>query len=145
MLRAGAVVASVACVALLGLAGWSYFTEHRPPPPPGLEVDAVVELGDVVIHKPFPVVTRARNTSHWPARILNVGSGCGPRCCYRPLQEGPIEVPPGGKAEYRWEATIVGAGPFEAQVPMFLDDGGLRNVTILLRGNGVKGGSNEPD
>ncbi|MBY0233194.1 MAG: hypothetical protein K2W96_28255 [Gemmataceae bacterium] len=144
MSRCFAPLAIAAGLASIGLAGWMLWPAPAPAPG-GLEaVDAVADLGELPIERAFTVTTRLRNTSRRPARILHLGSGCVPGCCFRPLDDAPVEVPPGGTASYSWEIALPEAGPFESQVPLFVDDGGLRTIMLTVRGKGVGGPTDAP-
>lgn len=46
-------------------------------------------------------------------------------------------IPAGGTVEYPCELTVKGPGPFEAEIVLFLEDNGIREVTLTVRGVGV--------
>ena len=46
-------------------------------------------------------------------------------------------VPAGESIEYPCELTVNDAGEFEAEIVLYLEDNGIREVTLTVRGVGV--------
>jgi len=56
-----------------------------------------------------------------------------------------IIVPPGGTAVCPVEVKVYDPKPFEAWMPLHLEDNGIRTVTIKVKGVGVDRGGSEND
>lgn len=115
-------------------------------PPPALEVENTEQdLGEVPIQQDNVVRTSIVNSSDAPARVLCVAQACGSNCCFRPLNDEPIVVPPGDTVVFEWGISVPGPGPFEASAPLYVDDNGLRTILLKVRGSGVpRGKRHEP-
>lgn len=48
-----------------------------------------------------------------------------------------LTVEPGTTFEYTCELSVKKPGPFEAPMTLFLEDNGIREVTLTVRGVGV--------
>lgn len=48
-----------------------------------------------------------------------------------------MPVPAGGTAEYPCELTVKQPGPFAADITLFLEDNGIRAVTVSVKGVAV--------
>jgi hypothetical protein len=57
----------------------------------------------------------------------------------------PIVVPPGGTATCSVQFTVHGAGPFEDCFKLFLQDKGIRTVTVTVKGIGIAPGGSKHD
>jgi hypothetical protein len=78
------------------------------------------------------------------ARIIHVGTGCKINCCYKPKEIDPVEIAPGQSLDYPY-IIMFGPGPFEATVPVFVDDGGLRTLSLEIRGTGIEVAPHAPN
>jgi hypothetical protein len=102
---------------------------------PRLEIEnPVIELGELKSHETVTFDVRITNRSALPGRVLNVSRSCDLGGCFDSTIDGPVEVAPGGSVTYPVRFAPSGSGPFEAQVRMFLDDGGMRQVKVTVRG-----------
>ncbi len=57
-----------------------------------------------------------------------------------------MTIPAGQTVEYPCELTVHKPGPFESEMVLFLEDNGIREVTLTVRGVGVapEGKTNDP-
>lgn len=109
---------------------------------PCLQVEnPVVDLGPIAVGI-HPVATVLVASPYRSGRVLSLTSGCAEKCCFRPRDENPVLVPAGERVAYPWELNVMGTGAFEAHIALFLDDGGLRQVTLTVRGVGIDAGNN---
>ena len=58
------------------------------------------------------------------------------RGCFGPKQVQGIEIPAQGAIEFPCELSIGRAGPFEAKATVYVDDGGVRDLVLTVRGVG---------
>jgi hypothetical protein len=140
------VVVGVGLMAWAGHALWRDAGAQENEPTGGLHIEeADIDLGEVPIRQDYSVTTRVHNPSHRPARILNVAQGCAEGFCFRSIDgPEPVLVSAGSTVEYSWLLSVPDVGPFEGQVPLYVDDGGLRTITLTVRGKGVAGADDVP-
>jgi hypothetical protein len=139
MLRA----ASALCVvAALGLLAWAAYSARQSPPgpEPGFVVAPTehdlgsVPLGDRVVT--FTIT----NPAAGPRRILGAAGGCWGAVCFDSKHSTQIVIPAGETFTYECELSVGQARPFEAKIDLYLEDNGLRTVTLTVRGVGVAPG-----
>jgi hypothetical protein len=56
------------------------------------------------------------------------------RACFGVKQELPMEIPAKGSAVVTFHLDIHEPGPFDYEVPLYLDDAGFREVMVKVRG-----------
>jgi hypothetical protein len=56
----------------------------------------------------------------------------------------PFDVPAGASESIEWTVGVVSPGPFKAQLHVYLDDHGLRELTLVVRGTVVPSGQEGP-
>ncbi len=61
-------------------------------------------------------------------------------CCFRAKHHSQVTILAGQTAEYPCELTVHKPGPFESEMVLFLEDNGIREVTLTVRGVGVAAG-----
>lgn len=106
--------------------------------PPSLVVDDPDrEVGGLEVGQPLAVSFRIGNSATTPRRVVGVHATCGPSGCFLPVSPEQLDIPPADEVDYRCELKITKAGPFDCRMELFLDDGGLRQVTLRVRGVGV--------
>jgi hypothetical protein len=58
--------------------------------------------------------------------------------CFGPKRQTQVDIPPGATVSYECAVSVKRAGRFEARIDVHLDDaGGLRTITLTVRGNAV--------
>jgi hypothetical protein len=126
----------------IGLGAGAYWISVKPltPPTPWLVVDEPSrDLGTVPIgiHSVRYVIT---NVGTGPCSILGVREHCGLcSCCTAKSREARI-VLPGEAVEYECRLRVTDALPFESELTLYVDDGGLRVITLSMKGTGIPAG-----
>lgn len=99
---------------------------------------AYLDFGEQPTQQEFKVPIHISNPTAAPRRIIGVSPSCGKNCCYSPEIMSHIEVPPQGEIEYTCSVYIPRPGPFVCHMKLFLDDCGLRKVTLIVKGTGIE-------
>lgn len=137
-MRTLSLIFVVSAVVGLLAAGYDYFFVPPDAPPPPFEISQTdFPLGEL---EPQILVlqTTIRNASKEPRRILGTQGLCIANCCTKPLQDAAIVVPPGGSAEVRCKVLISLPGPIAAEFKIYLEDNGIRTVTLRVTGTAVE-------
>ena len=125
-------------------AGWGAYSWVTLPHPRQTNSEAALFVTD--LHKdigmqPWPgaitVEVKIRNRDAEPHRIVGIEEVCGEAGCVRARHTEPMIVPPRGEVTYSFDIRTYKEGPFEMPVVVFLDDGGMRKVTIVVTGESV--------
>ena len=61
-------------------------------------------------------------------------------CCFSSKHSGQVTVQPSETFIYTCELSIKKPGPFEAPMTLFLEENGIREVRLTVRGVGVASG-----
>jgi hypothetical protein len=153
MIRWASRALLLAAVGLVVVAGYRWREEsrfdHRPDPSPVLGF--VVEqpdrdLGVLPVGNSVEVAYLITNTGPGPIRLIgSAGGGCGVNCCFGPkyaeeINRRPIVIPPRETLHFPCELDIRQPGPIEWKMTLFLEDNGIRNVQIGVRGTAVAAG-----
>ena len=59
------------------------------------------------------------------------------RLCFSSKHHEQVAVGPGETFAYHCKLSVVAAGRFEAAIGLFLEDNGIREVSLTVRGVGV--------
>jgi hypothetical protein len=108
--------------------------------------DADRDVGVIGTDQEIDVVYRISNTGGKPVRIVGaVRDTCGLDCCFYPKdapdgRAGLHVIPPGGFVDFVCVLTARRAGPIKADTSVFIDDDGIRNVRLSVRGTAVAAG-----
>ncbi len=126
--------AAAAAAVLLGLAGG--YLALRPAPGPAATVELPgPDLGEVPVGV-FVFEVAVTNPSGRPVTVLGVPFRCADNCCF--CSERPNDVvAPGQRLLHRVALDVKGPGPFEAEILFYLNEDGLREIPIPIRGVGV--------
>ncbi|MER3416087.1 MAG: hypothetical protein C4297_07765 [Gemmataceae bacterium] len=57
----------------------------------------------------------------------------------------PLEIAPGASETIVCELTPTREGPFQGQLPVYLDDAGLRELVVRVRGQAVKAAGSQAE
>ncbi len=124
--------AAVACAAL---AAYEYFRPEPGPEPAWVVTPEVAELGTVPVGE-HVVAFEMTNPADRPRRIVGLNEGCQGGVCLLSRHHEQITVPAGGTFRYECDVKVRQPGPFDLQIAVFLEDGGIRTVTLAARGTG---------
>jgi hypothetical protein len=80
---------------------------------------------------------RIVNPSDQTRRVVGAVLTCGTTACFAPKQPIPFEIPPKGSAAIVFSLDLREPGPFELEVPLYLEDAGLRQLTVKVTGNAL--------
>jgi hypothetical protein len=133
-----------AALLVAGLAGWSAWRGYAlsgetgsAPPGAGLCVERPDrDLGDVPVGEHI-VGFAITNPSAAECRILGVRGLCGLTCCFEPVDDVPVAIRSGQTYTLLCKVRILKSGPFDGAVPVFVDDGGAREIRLTVRGVGI--------
>lgn len=92
---------------------------------------------------PHDIEVRVSNPGSVPRRILGVRQGCRPTVCFSSRQTEPIVVAPGQTAALVCEVHVSRPGPFEFPLRIYLEENGIREAELVIRGVGVAGQGGE--
>jgi hypothetical protein len=98
------------------------------------------DLGHVVAGRPVEFLLELANRGSCDARVINVAPACGLNACVDSTDAGHLGanlVGPGMTVFVSCQITVVGPGPFACPVTIFVDDGGLQQVDMQVRGTGL--------
>ena len=128
----------IAALGCLCMAGYEYFFAPPAAPPPPFEISQTeFPLGEVPLGS-HTLQTTITNTSKEPRRILGSAGQCVANCCVKPLLESVLVVPPGGSVEIQCEVMASRPGPLEAEIKIYLEENGIRTVTLHVTGTAVE-------
>lgn len=131
----GARLSAAAAVVCAALAVVEYRRENPDPEPPWAVTPDVAELGTVGQGE-HVVAFEMTNPAARPRRIVGLNEGCQGGVCLRSKHHGQIEVPAGGTFRYECVVRVGEPGPFDLKIVVFLEDAGIRTVTLAARGTG---------
>ncbi len=104
---------------------------------PALVIDNPVrDIGEVPVG-PFDVSFDVTNPAARPRRIIGFAEGCTLRCCFGPKNDPIVTIDPGQTNSFACRLEIRGTGPFETPMWMALEDNGIRNITLTVKGTGI--------
>jgi hypothetical protein len=100
----------------------------------------VIDVGNVPLGS-TPVEFKIQNTGTSPRRIIGRLEVCSSRVCIGSGQ--PLDATIAANSSYNLicELHVQAVGPFESSLDVYLDDFGLRTVTLTVRGVGIAPGS----
>ena len=136
LLSAVCLLLALACAA----AAWacsraSVESPSEIPGVPRLQLDnPLIELGTVRARERLAIEVRVINTSTHPACVLTRSPVCGPGGCFIPGLLKPLVIAPSSTAIYPLGFEPYGSGPFEASLRIYVDDDGMRSLTVTIRG-----------
>ncbi len=128
----------IAAFGCLLMAGYEYFFVPPAAPLPPFEISQTeFPLGEVPLGS-HTFQTTITNPSNEPRRILGSAGQCVANCCVKPLLEEAIFVPPGGSADVQCEVMASRPGPLGAEIKIYLEENGIRTVTLHVTGTAVE-------
>jgi hypothetical protein len=131
----GAAVLAAGCLAAgAWLAYRSPELDSTLEPPFVVETDR--ELGEVSVGD-RELTFQITNPASRPRRIMGLNDGCGKGYCLYAKDESQIVVPAGGTVSYSCKLVVRNRGPFDAKITIFLEDNGVREEPLIVRGVGV--------
>ena len=63
---------------------------------------------------------------------------CKGNCCFESLRSAPIAVNPGGSIVWNCEILIGEPGAFDVEIKIYLEENGIRTVTLRITGTAVE-------
>ena len=120
------------------MAGYDYFFVPPATPPPPFEIGQTeFSVGEVPLgtHK---LRTTIGNPSTEPRRILGIAGECAGNSCFTSTLETPVQLPPVGSLELECELEVKAAGPIAAEFKIYLEENGIRTVTLRVTGTAVE-------
>ena len=84
------------------------------------------------------ITVSVTNPADRPRRVIGITEGCRPGgCCWKAVRAGQVSVAPGQTVPYELELTVGQPGPFETNVELYLEDKGIKAVSLTFRGTAV--------
>jgi len=118
------------------LAGSATFLIFSFPFPARSSVEAeptAIELDGCTAAESMPVSFHLINHSSQSLPILGLRGACGSNCCFRVNQGDMAKVPP-GRSKVDLLVRPVAEGSFDAEVSFYVEDHGLREIRVSIRG-----------
>lgn len=137
-MRYAVAIFSIAALFSLILAGFDCLSTPPEAPPPPFKISRTefavgnVSLGTQLLH------TSVANPSNEPRRILGINGQCSDNSCFGAVQEAPIIIPPGGTLNLDCELLVTRPGPIDAEIKIYLEENGIRTVTLRVTGTAVE-------
>jgi hypothetical protein len=91
------------------------------------------DLGILAVGKHM-IYFKIANSSSAPLRVFGLSASCGNGVCFGPADYDHVIIPANGVINYYCEIIICKSGPFEKDISIYLEDGGLRNVKLRVKG-----------
>jgi hypothetical protein len=133
LLVVGAVLLAVALVG----ACW-------PRDEPGVYVQGpAVPLPALERGRPVDAAVVVRNPTRHAARVIGLAANCEDNCKLQILQEVPFDLLPGAAEEVKCTLLPMKSDPSEAELQVFVEEAGLRQLTALIRVEVVFGGPDD--
>ena len=63
---------------------------------------------------------------------------CKGNCCFKSLQNALVIVAAGRSIEWNCEILVGEPGPIDAEIKIYLEENGIRTVTLRVSGNAVE-------
>lgn len=127
-------------VGLVAVAGFLYLTDRPLAPQPPFTVEPTEFDLELIPPGYHDLIVRITNPANVPRRIIGLAEGCGLNCCYFTKHGEIVTVGAGETFEYHVGLLVKGPGPFESGIAIFLEDRGIREVQISVKGVGVEAG-----
>src|SRR5262245_11313065 len=127
----------LAALALVSLGGYQVLKPSVEPADETVSIDlADRELGRLPLGQ-HEIVFHITNPSDRPRRIIGFSGTCVVNCCFSSSHSSPVEILPRGNFPYTTELSIQAPGSFEVTVRLFVEDNGLQELPLTIRGIGV--------
>lgn len=93
-----------------------------------------ISLGTHIVD--FEIFNSSTNKSK---TLLNISYTCGKSGCIsvEGWNDQSVTIPPGGKISLPCRVALFAPGPFEFGLPVFVEDGGLREISLVVKGTSV--------
>ena len=134
---AGTCSLVVAMICLIGATYEFFFIPPTAPPPP-FHITRTEFAADNVPPGTTPFRTTLTNPSKEPRRILGMAVQCVGNCCFKTVQDAPVLVSPGGSFDLDLELDVSRPGPIDAEIKIYLEENGIRTVTLRVTGTAVE-------
>jgi len=131
-------VAVIAVVVAVALAGY-FASQPEPRAEPAFAITAECDIASVPFG-PGTVAFTVTNPANKPRRIIGCYAQCQAAGCMDAKSNEQITIAPGETIEYQCDYDVYKPGPFELKLDVFLEDNGIRTVTLTVRGVGVAAG-----
>ena len=118
---------------LVGAAAFWFWLPARPAPRAFIP-DAERELSDCVPNVPTELSFRVVNSTSHTVSIIGLGPMCGTNACFSTNQAVPFDIPAGASGIVMGEVKTNRTGPFDANMNIYVDDDGLRTLTVRASG-----------
>lgn len=125
-------------VALLAVAGIDFF---RAEDGPGVTVEATEQEVAATVGGTTDIAIRLSNPTRHRVTVVGLASRDERNCHVTAKNEPPLDLPPGGNAVVEFTLQDARRGPFEAQLCVYLDDCGLRESAVTVRGEARPAGT----
>ncbi len=128
----------IAAILCLAAAGYDYFfTQPAIPLPPFEIAQTEFAVGNAPTGTQL-LRTKITNPSKEPRRVLGIVGQCIGNCCFMPLEGGPIIILPGSSFDLACELDVNRPGPIDAAIKIYLEENGIRTVTLRVTGTAVE-------
>lgn len=138
-----ALLAWLSVVAAVGLAAAGLHQMATRPsdggpagPEPLFPVPAERDVGTVPLGV-CPVAFDLTNTAARPRRVLGAEASCK-KNCIRAGADELMTIGPGETVAYGCELVLKVEGPFELEMPILIEDNGIREIVLKVRGVAVR-------
>lgn len=84
------------------------------------------------------ITVEITNRADVPRRILGAEGQCRATGCFQPLQDTPVILQPGESVKFLCELTIVRHGMIDITLDVYLEENGIRTVTLHVTGTAVE-------
>lgn len=82
--------------------------------------------------------TTITNPSAEPRRVLGISGQCTGNFCITSAQNPPMLIPPGGSLAINCVLEVKFPGPIDAEIRIYLEENGIRTVTLRVTGTAVE-------
>lgn len=85
------------------------------------------------------IVTTITNPSNKERRIIGMEGQCRGLNCIKPLRDTPLNVAAFGAVDIECEVLLGRPGPIDIEIKLYLEENGIRTVTLRVTGTAVEG------
>ncbi len=133
----------VLCTAVVAVLGVRYFTveqtrenaEHEDIPMSIRILDPTREVGELAVGE-HTISLKLINDSARSSRVIGMDEACMGTVCFGPVFSMQMPIPAHAEINYDCLLKIRQPGPFEIPLGIFIEDHGIRKLTVTLRGVG---------
>ena len=70
---------------------------------------------------------------------LGIAGQCTGNFCFTSVQSAPVLIPPNGSLVINCILEVKSPGPIDAEIKIYLEENGIRTVTLRVTGTAVEG------